>query len=336
MRAARFHGPGEGLVVEEVPRPEPGPGEVLIDVSACGLCHSDLHLMHGDLPIPTPRTLGHEAAGEVAATGPGVDHLDPGTSAVVFGGWGCGHCEVCTRGDDQLCNVLEWAGIGQDGALADFVVVPDAKYVLPTEIDPVEAAPLTDAALTPYRAVQRARQHLSPTDTLLVVGIGGLGQFGVQFAAMTGAQVVAADQDAEKLALAEDLGADVTVDVTQESIQSAVRRVTDDGADAAIDFVGKDETLQACGNALGTQGRLYIVGIGGGSFELSFNPLVGSELVCTNVFWGSIDQLRDVLDLAEAGRLDVGVEPVGFEDLAATYDRLEAGDVDRRAVLVPE
>jgi len=336
MQAARFHGTDEGLVVEDIERPDPGPGEVLVEVGACGLCHSDLHMLTGELPVPTPRTLGHEVAGTVADTGPGVDHLDVGTDAVVYGGWGCGHCRVCTRGEDQLCNVLKWCGIGEDGGLAEYLVVPDPRYVLPTpDFEPAQAAPLTDAALTPYRAVQRAREHLSPADTIALVGIGGLGQYGVQFAAMTGAEVVAVDVDESKLAMADAFGADVTIDASTGSVPRKIREATGGDIAAAIDFVGKDETLQWCGNVLGTGGRLYVVGIGGGTYEVSFNPLLGSEIAVTNVFWGSINQLRDVIDLAAAGRLEIDVEQVGFDDLTDTYERLEAGGVDRRAVLVP-
>jgi len=336
MQAARFHGPDDGLVVESVPRPDPGPGELLLAVDACGLCHSDLHLLDGELPVPTPVTLGHEVAGTVVETGSGVDDHTPGTAAVVYGGWGCGDCRVCTRGEDQLCNVTEWCGIGADGGLAEFVLVPDRRYVLPApDLDPVDAAPLTDAALTPYRAVDRARDHLGPADTVVCVGIGGLGQFGVQFAAMTGAQVVAVDVDPDKLARAADLGADATVDASGGSVPGAIRDAASGEVAAAIDFVGDDDTLQWCGNVLGTGGRLYVVGIGDGSYEVAFNPLVGAEIAVTNVFWGSIDQLRDVLALADTGRLSITTETVGFDDLRETYDRLAAGDVAGRAVFSP-
>lgn len=337
MQAVRFHGPGEGLRVETVARPDPGPGELLLEVAACGLCHSDLHIMDGDLPLTPPQTLGHETTGTVVETGAGVDHIEPGTDAAVFGGWGCGHCRVCTRGEDQLCNLMSWQGIGTDGGLAEYLLVPDPRYVLPIpELDPVEAVPLTDAALTPYRAVRRAREHIDPADTVVTVGVGGLGQYGVQFAAMTGAKVIAADVDDRKLELAAELGADVTVNTNTQRLPSVVRSESDGGGAAvAIDFVGKDETLQACGNVLGTGGHLYIVGIGGGSFELSFNPLFGSELTATNVFWGGINELRDVLNLARDGRLDMGIERVGFDEVADAYDRLEHGEIERRAVLVP-
>jgi propanol-preferring alcohol dehydrogenase len=338
MRAARFHGRDEGLVVEDIPRPEAGPGDVLVKVEACGLCHSDLHFLQGDMPIPTPRTLGHETAGTVVEVGDGVEHVEEGTSVVVYGGWGCGHCRVCTRGEDQLCNVMEWEGIGAEGGFAEYLRVPDPRYVLPIgDLDPRKAAPLTDAALTPYRAVRKAREHLTPAKTVVVIGIGGLGQYGVQFAAMTGAQVVAVDIDTEKLALAERLGADVTIAAAEERVPSAIRTAAGgDGADVAIDFVGNDETLQWCENPLTTQGQLYIVGLGDGEFGVSFNPLVGSELAVSSVHWGSINELRDVIALARAERLDIGVETIGFDELTDTFERLANGGVDRRVALVPE
>lgn len=337
MRAARFHGTDEGLVIEDVPKPSVRPSDVLVEVEACGLCHSDLHLMAGDYPIPTPRTLGHETAGTIAETGDGVDHLNEGMSVIVYGGWGCGHCRVCTHGEDQLCNLMDWEGIGTDGGFADYLRVPDSRYVLPIgDLDPERAAPLTDAALTPYRAVQKARDHLTPADTLVLIGIGGLGQYGVQYAAMTGAQVVAVDVDTQKLTLAEHLGADITIDATEESVPSAIRSVTNGGgANVGIDCVSSDETLQWCSNALTTQGHLFIIGLGDGEFGVSFNPLLGSELTVSTVHWGGINELRDVIALAQDDRLDIGVETTNFEELTDTFEQLERGEIERRAVLTP-
>ncbi|AQL42075.1 hypothetical protein BV210_04805 [Halorientalis sp. IM1011] len=337
MQAARFYGSGTGLEIETVDRPTPGPGEVLVEVEACGICHSDLHILEGDVPISTPRTLGHEAAGSVAEVGAGVDNVTEGESVAVHGAWGCGHCDVCARGDTQLCNVMLWEGIGQDGAYAEYVLVPDERYVLPIgDLDPVQAAPLTDAALTPYRAVSRAREHLSPADTLTIIGIGGLGQYAVQFAAMTGAQVVAVDLDAAKLDLAEDLGADVTIDAATEDVRDRIRAVTDrQGVRVAIDFVANEETLQWCSNTLAAQGQMFVVGLGDGTFDVQFNPLIGSEVTATSCYWGSLPELRDVLGIARRGKLDVGVETVGFSDLNDVLERLDHGDIHRRAVLTP-
>ncbi|QLD88593.1 alcohol dehydrogenase catalytic domain-containing protein [Natronomonas salina] len=332
MRAARFY-PGEGLRIEDVPRPEVGPGEVLVEVAACGVCHSDLHVLDGDLPLTEPRTLGHEVAGTVAETGEGVG-LDVGTDVAVFGGWGCRNCEVCARGDDQLCNLTNWLGIGHDGGYAEYVRVPTADYCLPLDgLDPVEAAPLTDAALTPYRAIEKA--DVGPGDCVALVGIGGLGEFGVQLSRLRGCYTVAVDRDPAKLRRAESIGADATVD-TSGSVPGEIRDAASGPVDAVVDFVGVDATLQWGVNVLGADGRLVLAGIGGGSVDFSWNPLVGSEVTYRTVQWGTPAELRSVLDLARQDRLETRTERVGIDEVPATLERLEAGDVDGRAVVVPE
>ncbi|WP_254838171.1 alcohol dehydrogenase catalytic domain-containing protein [Natronomonas marina] len=331
MRAARFH-PGEGLRIEDVARPSVGPGEVLVEVAGCGVCHSDLHVMDGDIPLVEPRVLGHEVAGTVAETGEGVA-LDAGTEVAVFGGWGCRNCETCARGADQLCNLSNWLGIGHDGGYAEFLRVPTADYCLPLDgLDPVEAAPLTDAALTAYRALRRA--EVGPSDSVALVGIGGLGEFGVQLARTWGCRVVAVDRVPAKLDRAERLGADATVE-TGGSVPRAVKAAADGPVDAVVDFVGVDETLQWASNVLGADGHLVLAGIGGGTLDFSWNPLVGSEVTYRTVQWGTSAELRDVLALARQGRITADVERVDLAELPDTFDRLAAGDVAGRAVVVP-
>ena len=331
MRAARFH-PGEGLRIEEVPRPEVGAGEVLVEVAACGVCHSDLHVLDGDLPLVEPRVLGHEVAGTVAETGTGVD-LAAGTDVAVFGGWGCRDCGVCARGDDQLCNLTNWLGIGHDGGYAEYLRVPTADYCLPLEeLNPVEAAPLTDAALTAYRSLRKA--EVGPGDSVAVVGVGGLGAFGVQFGRLWGCRVVAVDREPAKLERAEELGADAAV-WTDGSVPREIKAAAGGPVDAVVDFVGVDETLRWASNVRGADGYLILAGIGGGSIEFAWNPLVGSEVTYRTVQWGTPAELRDVLDLAKRGRLSADIERVDLADLPATLGRLEAGDVEGRAVVIP-
>lgn len=331
MHAARFY-PNDGLRIEDVPKPEVGPGEVLVEVAACGVCHSDLHVMDGDLPLVEPRTLGHEVAGTVAETGEGVA-LDVGTDVAVFGGWGCRDCPVCARGDDQLCNLTNWLGIGNDGGYAEYLRVPTAEYCIPLEgLDPIGAAPLTDAALTAYRALRKADLELG--DSVAVLGIGGLGEFGVQLAQLSGYRTVAVDRDSAALDRAETLGADATVD-TSGSVPREIRTAAGGEVDAVVDFVGVDETLQWGSNVLGPDGHLVLAGIGGGSIDFSWNPLVGSEVTYRTVQWGTPEELRTVLGLARQGRLETTVEEVSLGDLRETFERLESGDIEGRAVVVP-
>lgn len=331
MHAARFY-PNDGLRIEDVPKPDIGPGEVLVEVGACGVCHSDLHIMDGDLPLVEPRTLGHEVAGTVAETGEGVA-LDVGTDVAVFGGWGCRDCPVCARGDDQLCNLTNWLGIGNDGGYAEYLRVPTPEYCIPLDgLDPIEAAPLTDAALTAYRALRKADLELG--DSVAILGIGGLGEFGVQLARLSGYRTIAVDREPSKLDRAETLGADATVD-TSGSVPREIRESAGGEVDAVVDFVGVDETLQWGSNVLGPDGRLVLAGIGGGSIDFSWNPLVGSEVTYRTVQWGTPEELRSVLDLARQGRLETTVEEVPLEDLPETFERLESGDIEGRAVVVP-
>jgi len=331
MRAARFH-PGDGLRIEDVPQPTVGPGDVLVEVAACGVCHSDLHVMDGDLPIVEPRVLGHEVAGTVVEIGAGVD-LATGTDVAVFGGWGCRDCDTCARGRDQLCNLSNWLGIGHDGGYAEYVRVPTPDYCLPLEgLAPVEAAPLTDAALTPYRALRKA--DVGPGDTAALIGIGGLGEFGVQLARSWGCHVVAVDREPGKLDRATELGADATVEAPG-AVPRDVKAAADGPVDAVVDFVGVDETLQWASNVLGVDGHLVLAGIGGGTLDFSWNPLVGSEVTYRTVQWGTPAELRDVLELARQGRIEADVRPVDLEALPETFERLRAGDVEGRAVVGP-
>ena len=192
----------------DVPVPEPGPGEVLVRVSGAGLCHSDLHLMHwreGSMPYELPFTLGHEVAGTVAALGPGADGIEPGEPVLVYGPWGCGRCPACSVGAEHLCERPgrgRGAGLGRDGGLAEYLVVPSPRLTVPLDgLDPVAAAPLADAGLTPYHAVRRALGLLGPGATAVVIGAGGLGHVAVQLVkALSSARVVAVDRRLDRAA----------------------------------------------------------------------------------------------------------------------------------------
>lgn len=338
MKAARFYRPGEGLKIEDVPEPKINAGEVLIRVAGTGVCHSDLHILEGSLPLPnTPITLGHEIAGYVEKVGEGVKGFSEGDAVAVFGGWGCGRCKVCLSGEEQLCNVLMWVGIGVDGGYAEYVRIPSPRYLVPLrKLDLVKAAPLTDAALTSYRAIKKARDGLTPADFLAVIGIGGLGQYGVQFAKMTGARVIAIDIDDSKLEIAKSLGADFTVNPKKENLLSVIDEITyGENVARVIDFVGTDETLMNAVGILRKKGRLILAGIGGGMTSFMWNPILPPEVTYTTVFWGSIPELHEVVSIAESGRLEINIEMVSFDELNETFERLGRGEIKGRAVLVP-
>src|SRR3954471_21279577 len=188
MRAVRLTGWQRPPELCEIPEPVAAPGGVVLRVAGAGLCHSDLHLMHwpaGTLPYELPFTLGHEVAGEVVALGEGAEGLDVGDSMLVYGPWGCGVCPRCSRGEEHLCERRDLrrgtgCGLGRNGGLAEYVVLPSPRLAVGIgDLDPAAAAPLADAALTPYHAVKRALRDLRPGSAAVVIGVGGLGHVAV-------------------------------------------------------------------------------------------------------------------------------------------------------------
>jgi propanol-preferring alcohol dehydrogenase len=340
MRAARLHVPGTPFVIEELPTPVPGPGQVLIRIGGAGACHSDLHVKAGDLPgLPLPQTLGHENAGWIEAFGPGADDqgFEVGDAVVVFGGWGCGHCRFCLGGQEQLCDTLLWGGMGPAGGYAEYLLVPSTRQLLTLGgLDPVLAAPLTDAALTPYSAVKKALPLLVPGTSAVLIGAGGLGQYGIQFLKMLSpATVVVIETDPAKRKLALSLGADVTIDPRAGGADEEVRAHTGgDGAAAVLDFVGIDATMALGVAALRPQGVFILVGLAGGSVPFSFLG-VAAEASLTMSNWGSRNELEEVLSLAQRGDLVSNIEQHPLSAINDVFDRLDRGLIAGRAVLVP-
>ena len=207
--------PGE---LREMPVPEPGPGQVLVKIGGAGACHSDLHVMEmpaGQATFELPCTLGHENAGWVEKMGPGATGFTPGDPVIVYGPWGCGLCMNCRQGMENYCQAPGGpspGGLGgHDGGMAEYLLVPATRYLIPLgNLDPREVAPLTDAGLTSYHAVKRSLQLLGPGSTAVVIGAGGLGQMAIQVlrALCAATTVVAVDTSADKLQIAEKVGAD--------------------------------------------------------------------------------------------------------------------------------
>lgn len=336
MKAALFSGAGKPIDIADVPTPEPQGRQVLVRIAGSGACHSDLHLIHGAMPFAgPPKILGHENAGYVEDIGPEATGVSRGDPVAVYGGWGCGACRRCLAGDEQLCGVMQWAGIGPPGGYAEYLLVPDPRHLVPLgDLDPVEAAPLTDAALTPYRAIKRMATRLHGGSTALAIGIGGLGQFGVEILrAMTATRVVAADVSDAKLEIASSLGADATVRSDQGGA-AGVRDATEGrGADVVLDFVGSDETLELALASVAPQGAIVVIGIGGGSVTFSAAGL--SEVSITSSAWGNPTELREVIDMARRGRIRARVERFPLAAINDVFARLDRGDIAGRAVLTP-
>jgi propanol-preferring alcohol dehydrogenase len=257
VRAARFHAVDRPIRVEEVPRPEPGPGEVLVRVAAAGVCGTELHFLDGLLtPAKAPITLGHEVAGTVAATGPGVTGLTVGDRVAVHYLHACGRCRWCRTGRDHLCDApLGFLAFVSDGGFAEHVVVPASALVgVPDGLSLTEAAPLCCGATTALHAAGVAGLGLG--DTAVVYGCGGVGLALVQVLRLSGVRVVAVSRSAEKLRLAIELGADAAVDAGAGPVGEQIRDLTRGaGADAVFELVGTAATGTQSLAALGKAGR---------------------------------------------------------------------------------
>jgi propanol-preferring alcohol dehydrogenase len=348
MRALRLLDWKSEPELVEVADPVPGPGEAVVKIGGAGACHSDLHLMHdfdeGVLPWRPPFTLGHENAGWVHELGDGVTSVEIGQPVAVYGPGGCGDCERCRLGIETYCENPQGApapggggGLGLDGGMAEYLLVPSVRHLvpLPSGLEPVRAAPLTDAGLTPYHAIRRSWPKLAPGATALVIGVGGLGHVGIEILkATTAARVIAVDTRKEALVLAEEVGADVVVPAGDGAAAAVKDATRGRGADVTLDFVGADSTLALGAAATRVLGDLTIVGIAGGTLRLSFFS-VPYEVSIQTTYWGSRPELVEVLDLAARGLVRPRVVEFPLDQAASAYRQLAQGAVHGRAVVVP-
>lgn len=345
MKAIQYRTIGSPPEVVEVPVPEPGPGQVLLKVTAAGLCHSDLAVMswpEEQFPYPLPMTLGHEGVGTVAALGSGATGVAEGDEVAVYGPWGCGRCRKCAEGRENCCPHAAGLGImppglGSPGALAEYMVVDSPRHLVPLNgLDPVQAAPLTDAGLTPYHAIRASLPKLVPGSTAVVIGVGGLGHIAVQLLrALTPARVVALDVSKEKLELALTVGAHEAL-VSDGEAAARVRELTGGvGAEVVLDFVGAGATLAVAAASVATAGDVTVVGIGGGTLAVGFGGGLPFEVSASAPYWGSRSELIDVVELARQGLVSSHVETFSIEDAPLAYERLHAGKINGRAVVLP-
>jgi propanol-preferring alcohol dehydrogenase len=343
MKAIRLTAWESPAQLVDVPTPEPGPGEVLVRVVGAGLCHSDLHLMHwpaGALPYELPFTLGHEIAGVVAGLGPGADGPEIGEPVLVYGPWGCGRCRPCSVGAEHLCEgerAGRGAGLGRDGGLAEYVVVPSPRLTVPLDgLDPVAAAPLADAGLTPYHAIVRALHVLTPGTSAVVIGVGGLGHVAVQLLkALSPARVVAVDRRDDALELASRSGADLALPSDGLSARELRTAAGGRGAAVVLDCVGTDGTLALAAGAVAPGGHVALLGLAGGTFPMRFGGVpLETSVIFSN--WGTRAELGEVVALARDGAIAIETERVALAGVPAAYERLATGGGRGRLVAVPE
>lgn len=347
MKAVQYRTFGATPEVVEIEKPVPGPGQVLLKVTASGLCHSDVFVMSipedqyflGTIPL----TLGHEGAGTVVELGAGVTNVKLGQNVAVYGPWGCGLCHECAQGHENYCQRAAELGIlapglGAPGSMAEYMLIDDARHLVDIgDLDPAIAAPLTDAALTPYHAIKPVLAKLGAGSTAVVVGVGGLGHLGIQILrALSGARIIAIDVDDAKLQLAKDSGADVTLLSSDPMLIDKIREITKGRmAEGVFDFAGFQETLEIANKCVAVGGDFKIVGLGmgGATIPVGFFATPYEANIGTT-YWGYRDELMEVIELAREGKLNVHVERFAIDDAPKAYEKLHDGTLLGRAVVV--
>jgi propanol-preferring alcohol dehydrogenase len=336
MKCAVVREFGQPLVIEDRPIPGPGPGQVAVRMEASGLCHTDIHAAHGDWPVtPTPPFVpGHEGVGIVYSVGEGVTSTRPGQRvAVPWLGYACGACEHCLTGWETLCLKQQNTGYSVDGGFAGYFTA-DAAFAAPVPdgIDPIDAAPLSCAGVTTYKAVKVG--NVRSGDLVAISGIGGLGHLALQYAKICGGTVAAIDITDEKLQLAKDLGADLVIDARAEDPAKVLR--SHGGATVAIGLAVDDKSFATAYAGLRRGGRLVLVALpAAGTLQIPvFDTVLNGTSVIGSIV-GTRADLATVFALHRAGRTRVVSETRPLEGVNDAIDELLHGKARARIVLLP-
>lgn len=334
MKAAVVPRLGAPLEIREVPVPEVGPGQILIRIRASGVCHTDLHAAEGDWPVkPTaPFIPGHEGVGEVAAVGAGVTHLKEGDR--VGAPWlhtACGRCEHCVGGWETLCDHQQMTGYTVNGGYAEFVQA-DANFVgqLPDGLDWGPAAPVLCAGVTVYKGLKETEAR--PGQWVAISGIGGLGHMAVQYAKAMGLNVVAVDIAEDKLRLARDLGADITLNAAEVDVAREVNSLIGGAHGVLVTAVSNAAFGQAVG-MLRKGGFMSLVGLPPGDFPLPIFDLVLARKTVRGSIVGTRNDLREALAFAGKGQVKTHFTWDKLENINAIFDQMRAGKIDGRIVM---
>lgn len=369
MRATILEEPHADLKIEQIPVPEPKRGEALVKVAACGVCHTDLHVIKDETPFPTPAVLGHEITGTVEALGPGLEHraeeLREGTRVAASFIMPCGECQHCARGRDDLCerffalnrlkgqlydgNTRLFRDDGSPlamysmGGLAEYAVVPATDvFPMPEELPTKESAILGCAVFTAYGAVRHGAD-LRAGETVAVVAMGGVGSNMVQISGASGAaRIIAVDVAQEKLDAAKDLGATDVVNGTEEEVPEKIRALTGGaGVDVAFEALGQPETFSQAASALKDGGRMVAVGLAPGTATapVEITRLVRrSQRIIGSYGARTRADMPEILSLAAQGFLrpqQTVTRRFSLEEVDAAYKALNSGAIRGRAVIVP-
>jgi propanol-preferring alcohol dehydrogenase len=333
MRAAVVRQFGQPLTIEDVPTPTPGTGEVLVRIETSGLCHTDIHAANGDWPVqPSPPFIpGHEGVGIVERVGAGVTRVREGDRvAVPWLGWACGACEACASGWETLCPNARYTGYTVNGGFAEYLVA-DAAFVglVPGGIDPLDAAPLTCAGVTTYKAVKVSGARSS--DLVAVFGIGGLGHLAIQYAHIAGATVAAVDVVEAKLEVAKHLGAEYTINASTHDVAEELQGLG--GADCAIALAASPRACEQAFASLRRNGTLVLVGLPRDNvMHLPIFETVLKGITVVGSLVGTRVDLAETFDLHAAGRTTVVRETRHLDDVNTSMAEVLSGSVDARLV----
>lgn len=334
MKAAVVREFGKPLYIEDAPIPEPGPGQIQVKIEACGVCHTDLHAAHGDWPVkPNPPFIpGHEGVGYVSGVGAGVTNVREGDRVGVP--WlytACGHCEHCLGGWETLCESQQNTGYSVNGGFADYVVA-DPNYVghLPDNLGFVELAPVLCAGVTVYKGLKMT--DTKPGDWVAISGIGGLGHMAVQYARAMGLRVAAVDIDPSKLRLAQELGAELTVNAMEQDPGTYLKKEVGGMHGVLVTAVSRPAFAQALGMAR-RGGTIAMNGLPPGDFPLPIFDTVLNGLTIRGSIVGTRLDLQESLDFAAAGMVRAHTATARLDDINDIFDRMQAGKIDGRIVL---
>jgi propanol-preferring alcohol dehydrogenase len=350
MKSARIPGPNEPLEIIDLETPKPQDNQVVVKVKAVGVCHSDLHLWEGgydlgdgqfmkvtDRGVKYPVTPGHEIAGTVEEMGSNVKDYSKGDEVLVYPWIGCGECPACKVGNENLCDAPKSLGVFQDGGYSDFALVPHYKYLAKLSgVDPESATSLACSALTAYNAIKKANAN-SP-EFLVIIGAGGLGLMGVQIAhAITSAKIICVDLDDKKLETAKEMGADFVINSKDtETSQKIISICNEKGADSVVDFVNAPPTAKLGLSVLRKRGNLVLVGLFGGSLELSLVTIPLKSITIQGAYTGNYTDMVELLDLARKGTINPVISKrYSLEDANTALEDLKARKIIGRAVINP-
>jgi|SRR5579859_6567204 len=335
MKALVLRGVKQPLTLEDRPIPSAGPGELLVRVMACGICHGDLVMQYGVFPfVRFPVVPGHEIAGIVESVGAGVGWAQPGQRvgiSVVYST--CQHCKQCLGGNENLCSAFEWTGMMHDGGYQQFVVVKaDFAVPLPESLDFAEAAPLMCGGLTVYSGLIHG--GFKPGGKVAVIGLGGLGILGVLFAKALGARVAVLSTSASKRALAEGLGAEKFIDCATQAPSEALQS-WEGGADIILATAPAVEPSSAAFAGLAPDGTMVVVGVGPGNIAINPMDLTMGRRRLIGSPAGSRKELMECLNLAAHHKIRPTIRKFSLDQAAEAFAEMESGHIGYRAVLMP-